>query len=696
MNTPTNAYASLSGWLGWLRRLLSWQIEQTRFIYGALADDPQRGLYIPDIEADLLAAGPFALPEDLRRQRTALVAERAELERSDTDSSLARLCQRFGLDPFGHDVILLTLAPAIDLGFERLYAYIQDDVTRRRPMVDLALRLFCLEPTAQVAARASFAVDAPLRRHRLIQLLDEGQASPNLIAYGVKLAPRIVAALLGQPAIDDLISPFAQMISPTRSLKDLVLPTMLIDQARRIFAAPGPGPVIALDGAYGSGRQALAEALCAEPGQPMLLINGPQLRASDLPAAEAISRCLREARLSDAVLFWQGADTLLDSEAALAWREALLAGLDQHPGCAFLALSQPSPGRMLRHSTQRALSIPMPNFTERAQIWRQSLGDLYPMSDEDLAALGGTFRISGGQIRDAVQAARDHASQEGRALTKADFYAACRGLSAASISKIAWKIPLTYHWDDLVLPADQVERLREVCIQVRYRRIVLEDWGFEAHLAMGKGVNLLFAGESGTGKTMAAEVIAVELGLDLYKIDLSGMVSKYIGETEKNLDRVFIAAREANAILFFDEADAIFGKRSEVKDAHDRYANIEVAYLLQRIEAYDGLVILATNLRNIIDPAFLRRMHMVVDFPAPKEPERLRIWHKVFPDQAPLDTDVNLKVLAQKYELTGGNIRNVALLAAYLAAESGTSITMAVINRALRREYQKLGRMSMP
>jgi SpoVK/Ycf46/Vps4 family AAA+-type ATPase len=210
---------------------------------------------------------------------------------------------------------------------------------------------------------------------------------------------------------------------------------------------------------------------------------------------------------------------------------------------------------------------------------------------------------------------------------------------------------------------------------------------------MGKGLNVLFAGDSGTGKTMAAEIIATDLGLELYKVDLSTLVSKYIGETEKNLDRIFTAAREANAILFFDEADAIFGKRSEVKDAHDRYANIEVGYLLQKMEEYDGVVILATNLKKNIDDAFVRRLHMTIDFPFPEEEDRMRIWQKVFPPEAPLDPDVDLRFLARQFKVTGGNIRNIALLAAFLAAEDGSDIGMSQIVRALRREYQKLGKL---
>ncbi|HMA22343.1 MAG TPA: ATP-binding protein, partial [Gemmatimonadaceae bacterium] len=316
-----------------------------------------------------------------------------------------------------------------------------------------------------------------------------------------------------------------------------------------------------------------------------------------------------------------------------------------------------------------------------------------------LQAVASTFRLTGGQIRDAAAMAKSAArwrtaGESGDPRVQAnDLYAACRAQSSGKLSSLAHKIITTYGWDDIVLPRDHVEQLREICIQVRHRRTVLEEWGFDRHLSMGKGVNVLFAGPSGTGKTMAAEIVATDLGLELFKVDLSTMVSKYIGETEKNLDKVFSAAREANAILFFDEADALFGKRSEVKDAHDRYANIEVGYLLQKMEEYEGVVILATNLRKNLDDAFVRRLHMAVEFPFPEPPDRLRIWRKVFPPNVPIDDDVDFVFLAQQFKLAGGNIRNIALLAAYLAAEDGTAIGMSQLVRAIKREYQKLGKL---
>ncbi len=273
-----------------------------------------------------------------------------------------------------------------------------------------------------------------------------------------------------------------------------------------------------------------------------------------------------------------------------------------------------------------------------------------------------------------------------------DLYQGCRAQSGSTISTMARKIEPRYMWEDIVLPKDTKDQLKEVAGHIKYRGVVYSDWGFDRKLSMGKGLNILFSGPSGTGKTMAAEIIARETQLDIYKIDLSNVVSKYIGETEKNLSRIFKEAETSNAILFFDEADALFGKRSEVKDAHDRYANIEIGYLLQKMEEYDGVVILATNLSKNIDDAFLRRMQIVIEFPFPDETQRRLIWTGIFPKESPLAGDIDYKFLSEKIKLAGGNIKNMALAAAFYAAENSWGINMHHIMHAARREYQKIGK----
>jgi SpoVK/Ycf46/Vps4 family AAA+-type ATPase len=275
----------------------------------------------------------------------------------------------------------------------------------------------------------------------------------------------------------------------------------------------------------------------------------------------------------------------------------------------------------------------------------------------------------------------------------ADLYAASRLQSNRKLASLAQKIVPHYVWEDIVLPADRLVQLREICNTVKYRSLVYDEWGFDGKLSLGKGLNVLFAGPSGTGKTMAAEIMANELALDLYKIDLSTVVSKYIGETEKNLARIFAEAETSNAILFFDEADALFGKRSEVRDSHDRYANIEISYLLQKMEEYEGVTILATNLRKNMDDAFVRRMHYTVDFPFPNQKYRRRIWEKMWPDETPRSSELDLAFMARQFELAGGNIRNVALAAAFLAADDGRVVDMGHLVHATKREYQKMGKV---
>ncbi len=274
-----------------------------------------------------------------------------------------------------------------------------------------------------------------------------------------------------------------------------------------------------------------------------------------------------------------------------------------------------------------------------------------------------------------------------------ELFKAARAQSDQSLGTLSLRVNTIYTWDDLVLPQSTLRQVKEIAAAIKYRHVVYSQWGFDKRIAYGKGLKVLFAGPSGTGKTMTAGVIARDLGFDLYKIDLSSVVSKYIGETEKNLDRIFRAAHSSNAILFFDEADALFGKRSEVKDAHDRYANIEVAYLLQKIEEHEGAVILASNLSKNIDDAFSRRMHYVVEFPLPGVPHREQLWRGMFPPEAPLSPDVDFGFLAKQFQISGGDIKNVVLAAAFLAAQDGKVITMKQVIKAMARQMSKRGRI---
>jgi SpoVK/Ycf46/Vps4 family AAA+-type ATPase len=346
------------------------------------------------------------------------------------------------------------------------------------------------------------------------------------------------------------------------------------------------------------------------------------------------------------------------------------------------------------------VELELPDAAVRRACWSDGLTRAGLTAPPDaVEALGARFRLTPGQIADAVAAVGERVAERAArepgdppAPETEELFAVARAQSTGGLAALAQKVTPRRRFGDIVLPADRLEQLHDICDTVQRRPVVYDDWGFGDRLSLGKCLNVLFSGPSGTGKTLAAEILACELGLELYKIDLSSVVSKYIGETEKNLGRIFAEAEATSAILFFDEADALFGKRSEVKDAHDRYANVETGYLLQRMEEYDGTVVLATNLARNMDNAFVRRMQFTLEFPLPDESDRLRIWRGIWPPAAPVDPELDLARLAREIELPGGHIRNIALAAAFLAAEEGT-VRMQHVLRATRREYQKLGQV---
>ncbi len=429
-------------------------------------------------------------------------------------------------------------------------------------------------------------------------------------------------------------------------------------------------------------------------GKPLLKIDLEALarpERSENAAQAALLLALRDARLLSAVPFITRIDNLF-SDGAL--QPGLFPAILEFPG--LIILSGRTTWQIAGFERSRRFSwleFPAPTFAERRALWSYFLNQSGLEERPDLTSLAGQFMLTSGQIRDVVATAMDWAAQRGDALNASDLLASARLHSSSHLTGLARKIVPRFTWKDIILPPDQLDILKEIINMVRTRPLVLTEWGLGQKLVSSAGVTILFAGPPGTGKTMAAEIIAGELGLDLYKIDLSTIVSKYIGETEKNLEHIFHEAEASNAILFFDEADALFGKRSEVRDSHDRYANIEISFLLQRMEAYDGITILATNLRSNLDDAFTRRLQFAVDFPFPEEDERLHIWQALFPSDAPKEENLDLGQLAHRYRLAGGNIRNIIVNAAYLAAADGGKISMAHLNHGARRELQKMGRL---
>jgi adenylate kinase family enzyme len=656
-----------------------------------------QGLVISEREVDeLLAQSPgtsrFAAPVESKVPEP---AENAICSGRD-NARLAKLASLFQLTQFDLDCLLVSLAPELDSRYERLYAYLQDDVTKRWPSVDLILNLLCRSLEEKIARREHFQSKAPLIHYKLLDLLEEpSHPHPTAIGRRVKPDERVVNFLLGSDEPDVRLQPYMNQLETDIELARLVLP----DALRTSLALLGhhrrkSDVVVYLHGPYGSGKKAVAMALCRELDLKLVAIDLKHMAAcAETEWRSLLGLSAREATLQQAALYGSGFDTLMSDEKEL-FRTSLLRELNARPGWTFLASESPwRPAGELSRTLFIHIELPRPRHSDRVHLWENSLEE---SNGFDIAGLASKFRFTPGQIRDASATARNLAYRRDPAVGSVDakdVYEACRLQSNRKLSDLAKKIEPHYAWDDIILPADRVRQLREICNCVKYRGVVYEQWGFDRKLSLGKGLNVLFSGPPGTGKTMAAEIIAKELELDLYKIDLSSMVSKYIGETEKNLARVFQEAETSNAILFFDEADALFGKRSEVRDSHDRYANIEVGYLLQRMEEYEGVVILATNFRRNMDEAFVRRIHFTVEFPFPDEADRRQIWETIWPKETPRKPDVDLEYISRRFEIAGGNIRNIALGAAFLAADNGGAVNMQHLLHATRREYQKMGKV---
>ena len=590
------------------------------------------------------------------------------------------------------------MAPEIDLRYERVYGYLQDDVTRRRPTVDLALDLVSRTVAEKLARRALFSGATPLRRFGLLDLAsDPNTPAPPLLAHIVVPGEQVVDLLTGQRGPGRRLFPFARTVRPTAGGSESVpLPRARWDSLVALAAENRPVRLQFRGGR--TERLKMAQALATELRAPLLVIDLARLAASGLPGtdqASLLTLAFSTARLQEAMLYLDGVDDVLGAGPAGCWPR-LERELADHTGVTVLAADQAWRSTSGEPSGVLEVSLDRPGFTVRRQAWLAAIAaqDI-PASPADAADLATSFRFGPDRIAQAVasaaQAAR-LADDQGVPAARAVLFAAARRQSGHDLSALTSRIDPRYEWDDLVLPPDSATQLREICQRMALREQVLGDWGFGAKLSRGRGTTALFAGPPGTGKTMAAEVVARELGLDLFAIDLSAVISKYIGETEKNLERIFGAAADADAILFFDEADALFGKRSEVRDAHDRYANIEVAYLLQRMEQYEGIAILATNKRQHLDDAFIRRLAFVVDFPFPADAERRRIWQLSLAS-APLSAGVDLDLAARDFRLSGGGIKNAALQAAYLAAGEGAEIGTAHLVAAVHRELRKMGQV---
>jgi hypothetical protein len=584
-------------------------------------DDPFRGLYLtPEAIDRVLAQGPAPLaPDAVEAARLEELEERAAADEAGGAGIRLRQFQRtFGLAPLDVEILLIALAPDVDARFEQLYAYLNDDVTRRRASAGMALAL-CGVPESSAAARARLGAAAPLLAGGLLAVEDPDRP---FLSRSLRVPDRVLQWLLGGDEPDPAL---AELIADP--------PAVACAAGEPLLRALEHGPtVVHLREELGGGGLSAATWAARESGRPAVVLDLRRLAEQPDPVALA-GLAVREARLTSGVVVGGPAEALAAQPAAL---RALARG-----GAPVVLTGRAHWDPQWADAAPLLLPADAPGPLDRAALWAEVLdGCLEPGLDP--VAATEQFVLSPDQVVRAASSARLRAGARGGPVDAADLGHGIRAQNSVGLGRLARRVEPAVEWQDLVLPEATARQLREIVLRARYRTRVLGEWRMRPGGGRGRGVTALFAGDSGTGKTMSAEVLAGELGMDLYAVDLSSVVDKYIGETEKNLERIFAEAAGVNGVLLFDEADAIFGKRSEVRDAHDRYANIESAYLLQRMESFDGLAVLATNLRANLDDALTRRLDVVVDFPLPDPTLRQALWDRSLGALVPRAPDLDL------------------------------------------------------
>ncbi len=653
----------------WLRRPLPNESRAADWLVAVQGAELEGRFY--EGNADAASIDVLLAPIDVR-----IADLEARMRAASRPPALRALSELAGLSQFEEDLLLLAAAPAVDGAFARAYAELHDDARRGHATLHLALGVYLAGAADRVLAADCLVPARPLRALCLLDV-DDASGEP-LLTRRLAVDERLADFLRGVNRADTRVTPF---LADVRA----ALPGERCELAARGVAAilaaePERWTTVNLVGTVEGGARDVAERACAGLSVGLRGLDAARLAAHQASQGVSLLPLLgREALLGGYALLVDTAEIERGSAAARLVDELI----ERLAATLFVVSAEPWPGVHGAH----AVPVAKPTRVEQRELWRAALEPHAHSLNGEIDAIVQQFDFGPPAIAGAVARAARRAAGE---ITGRELWRSCREQTGAALDELARRITPCYGWDDIVVGDDVRAQLRELSSQVEQRGRVYETWGFGAQLGRGRGITALFAGASGTGKTMAAEILAAHLELDLYRIDLAGVVSKYIGETEKNLRRVFDAAESSGAILFFDEADALFGTRTEVRDSHDRYANLEINYLLQRMEDYAGLAILATNRRAALDGAFVRRLRFVIEFPFPGAADRRRIWEGVFPPQAELAA-LEYSFLS-RLELAGGNIRSIAVNAAFLAAAERTPIGMTHLARAAAREYAKLAK----
>jgi ATP-dependent 26S proteasome regulatory subunit len=620
----------------------------------------------------------------LREIEAELAEPRRQLTEDGGIPALELLARLFGLNSLERDLLMLCFAIEDDPSFATLCAYVHDDATACYATPGLAASLLHQESATPAPAYEMFLPTGKLRSFRLVTFGD-GNGPGKTRNRPLGIDERIADYIRGVNRLDERITPLLRLISPAPALG---AHQELIEKLVRLagFASGQSLPPFHLSGAARTGRETVAKEFCARVGLELYALDAKRLPLDHQERHRLLHLMERDAVLSSIALYLDLVDV---DPADGALNTANHDWIQSYAGPLFVSAPD---GWQFRRSVFH-VEVQKLEASDQQEIWARSLQGITNSVDGQIEAIVQQFNFESSGIVEALNngITRARLRPGDFILTADDLWQACISQVTCNVGPLAQRLTPSYSWDDIVLPADMMQQLCEIADQVVTRSQVYGKWGFGARLTRGRGISALFSGPSGTGKTMAAEILARHLQLELYRIDLAGVVSKYVGESEKNLRTVFDAAEQSGAILFFDEADALFGKRTEVRDSHDRYANIEVNYLLQRMEEYRGLAILCTNRRSSLDRAFLRRLRFLVEFPFPDPESRRLIWQKSFPPEAQVE-QLDLETLA-RLEISGGNIHNIVLNAAFLAAGEQSSIGMRHLLHAARREYSKIDKL---
>ncbi len=654
-----------------------------------------QGLVLTPEQIQQLLIQPEGRPYWTKQEQTEVKREpRFKYQASVAESRLAQLATCFALTEFETDLLLLSLLPWFDSRYAILFSFLIDDPQKKQLTVALALQVLAPGASNTVSQQAFLLPQAKLIWHRLLHL--KGRGNQGGSSWGDMLLQADAAIyhyLIGQDSLPLALTRCAQWLSVAESRWN-PRPELSERIARYCFDnTTSTSPILLLRGHRSSARaQAVAMAANSRARQTLCL-DAELLPEEDEDALNVLLLALREARLRDACLILRSMPALAEARSVLFTRFSR--HVEMHQGAIVCLIDPHTSSLWLANMPQLLLDMPQRSLAEDEALLRSHLQPFQLADDLDLTSLVRRFHLSLETLPQTLQEADLYRAQRSAdaLLSNQDLHTAFRLRAQQNFGKLAQRITPSRTFDDLIISDELTLQLQEIMAAIQYREHALEQ-GFARKIAYGTGISALFYGDSGTGKTLVAEVLANALGVDLIKVDLSTVVNKYVGETEKNLSRIFDLAAADAGVLFFDEADALFGKRSETKDAHDRHANIEVSYLLQRLESYPGLVILATNNRSHLDKAFTRRLTFITRFSFPDKPLRERMWRSIWPSTISLSDDIDFSELASKAEVTGANIRNIALLAVWLAAEEqAPCIRSTHIERALRRELSKMGRI---